>query len=86
VLNSELLFPLPGMAQDRTIRLFTYIDAGTVWQESEKVKFGDMRASIGIGLSWLSPVGPLKLSMGSAIRKETGDQTQRLQFQIGTGF
>jgi outer membrane protein insertion porin family len=44
------------------------------------------RSSIGIGLSWLSPVGPLKLSMGSAIRKETGDQTQRLQFQIGTGF
>ncbi len=86
VLNSELLFPLPGMAQDRTIRLFTYIDAGTVWQESEKVEFGNMRASIGIGLSWLSPVGPLKLSMGSAIRKETGDQTQRLQFQIGTGF
>jgi outer membrane protein insertion porin family len=86
VLNSELLFPLPGMAQDRTIRLFTYIDAGTVWQESEKVEFGDLRASIGIGLSWLSPVGPLKLSMGSAIRKESGDQTQRLQFQIGTGF
>jgi len=31
-------------------------------------------------------VGPLKLSMGNAIRKETNDRTQRLQFQIGTGF
>jgi len=86
VFNSELLVPLPGMAQDRTIRAFTFFDTGAVWQEREKVDFADLRASIGIGLSWLSPVGPLKLSMGSAVRKEAGDQTQRFQFQIGTGF
>jgi len=86
VLNTELLFPLPGMAQDRTIRLFTYFDTGSVWQEGESVRLSDMRASVGVGLSWLSPVGPLKLSMGSAIKKEPYDKTQRLQFQIGTGF
>lgn len=86
VLNNELLFPLPGMAQDRTIRIFTFLDVGSVWQENEDVSGDDLRASIGVGLSWLSPVGPLKLSMGSAIRKKPGDETQRLQFQIGTGF
>jgi outer membrane protein insertion porin family len=84
VINNELLFPLPGMAQDRTIRLFTYFDMGNVW--GEVGTNGGLRASAGVGLSWLSPVGPLKLSMGNAIRKETGDKTQRLQFQIGTGF
>jgi outer membrane protein insertion porin family len=86
VFNSELLFPLPGMAQDRTIRLFTYFDAGAVWREDEKVDFGQLRASVGVGLSWLSPVGPLKLSIGNAIKKEDGDRLQRFQFQIGTGF
>ncbi len=86
VLNTELLFPLPGMTQDRTIRWFTYFDTGSVWQEGEKVQLGDMRASVGIGLSWLSPVGPLKLSIGNAIKKEPYDKTQRFQFQIGTGF
>ncbi len=86
VLNTELLFPLPGMAQDRTIRLFTYFDTGAVWQENQKVALGDMRASVGVGLSWLSPVGPLKLSIGNAIKKEPNDKTQRFQFQIGTGF
>jgi outer membrane protein insertion porin family len=86
VLNSELLFPLPGMAQDRTIRLFTYFDAGSVWQDGEKVDLGELRASVGVGLSWLSPVGPLKLSIGNAIKKEEGDRVQRFQFQIGTGF
>jgi outer membrane protein insertion porin family len=84
VINNELLFPLPGMAQDRTIRLFTYFDMGNVW--GEVGTNGGLRASAGVGLSWLSPVGPLKLSMGNALRKETGDKTQRLQFQIGTGF
>ncbi len=86
VFNSELLFPLPGMAQDRTIRLFTYFDAGSVWEESQNIDLGDLRASVGVGLSWLSPVGPLKLSIGNAIKKEEGDKTQRFQFQIGTGF
>ncbi|MFZ9757724.1 MAG: outer membrane protein assembly factor BamA [Burkholderiaceae bacterium] len=85
VINNELLFPLPGMAQDRTIRLFTYFDMGNVWGENVSDN-GSVRASVGAGLSWLSPVGPLKLSMGNAIRKETNDRTQRLQFQIGTGF
>ena len=74
------------MTQDRTIRWFTYLDTGSVWQEGEKVQLGDMRASVGIGLSWLSPVGPLKLSIGNAIKKEPYDKTQRFQFQIGTGF
>jgi outer membrane protein insertion porin family len=85
VINNELLFPLPGMAQDRTIRLFTYLDMGNVWGVNATDN-GSLRASVGAGLSWLSPVGPLKLSMGNAIRKETNDRTQRLQFQIGTGF
>ncbi len=86
VFNSELLFPLPGMAQDKTIRLFTYVDAGALWQEDDKVNGRDFRASVGFGLSWLSPVGPLKLSVGNALRKQPGDEVQRLQFQIGTGF
>lgn len=84
VINNELLFPLPGMAQDRTIRLFTYFDTGSIWGDSGDA--GGLRASAGVGLSWLSPVGPLKLSMGSALLKESADRTQRLQFQIGTGF
>jgi outer membrane protein insertion porin family len=45
-----------------------------------------LRASAGIGLSWISPVGPLKLSYGTPIRKQPNDRIQRLQFQIGTAF
>jgi outer membrane protein insertion porin family len=86
VLNNELLFPLPGMSQDRTVRLFTFFDVGSVWSQTEKPELGDLRAAVGFGLSWLSPVGPLKLSVGNAIKKEDFDRTQRVQFNIGTGF
>jgi len=52
----------------------------------QSIKFGDLRYSVGIGLNWLSPIGPLKLSMGYPLKKEEGDDVQRIQFQIGAGF
>jgi outer membrane protein insertion porin family len=45
-----------------------------------------MRASVGAGLSWLSPIGPLRFALAQPIRKFAGDRIQRLQFQIGTSF
>ncbi|MGM3276298.1 outer membrane protein assembly factor BamA [Ralstonia sp. 24A2] len=85
--NVEFIFPLPGSGVDRTVRLFTFFDYGNVFAESaQPYKLGDMRYSTGFGLSWLSPIGPLKISMGFPIKRKTQDQTQRFQFQIGTAF
>ena len=84
--NAELYLPVPGTGNDRTLRWFGYVDAGNVWGENEKVTAASLRASAGLGLSWVSPVGPLKLSYGTPIRKQPGDRIQRLQFQIGTAF
>jgi len=85
-LNAELYVPFPGAGNDRTLRLFGYMDAGNVWGEEELVKFKDFRASVGVGISWVSPVGPLKLSYGKPIRFFDQDKIQKLQFQIGTVF
>ena len=85
-LNAELYLPVPGTGNDRTLRLFTYVDAGNVWGENDKLELSSLRASAGVGLTWVSPVGPLKLSYGTPIRKRPEDRIQRLQFQIGTAF
>ncbi|MGZ8260671.1 MAG: outer membrane protein assembly factor BamA [Caldimonas sp.] len=85
-LNNELYLPVPGANADRTLRIFLYADAGNVWGENEKLAFDSLRASAGIGVSWISPVGPLKLSYGTPIKKKPEDRIQRLQFQIGTAF
>ncbi len=85
-LNNELYLPVPGAGSDRTLRIFLYADAGNVWGENEHISLDSLRASAGLGVSWVSPVGPLKLSYGTPIRKKPEDRIQRLQFQIGTAF
>jgi outer membrane protein insertion porin family len=82
----ELQAPLPGAGNDRTLRVFGFMDVGNVFGEQEKYSFKDMRASVGVGLSWISPVGPLRLAIANPVRKQAGDKIQRLQFQIGTTF
>ncbi|HET9976586.1 MAG TPA: outer membrane protein assembly factor BamA [Burkholderiaceae bacterium] len=84
--NASLYFPVPGSGNDKSLRIFAFMDAGNVWGESEKIKAGDLRASAGLGLSWVSPVGPLQLSWGNPIKKKPTDRIEKFQFQIGTAF
>ena len=84
--NAEFLFPLPGSGADRTLRTFLYLDVGNVYSTLEEVDLSTLRVSTGAGLSWLSPVGPIKFSIGTPIRREPTDRVQRFQFQVGTGF
>jgi outer membrane protein insertion porin family len=84
--NTELYFPVPGTGSDKSLRIFLFADAGSVWREDESIKFDTMRSSAGLGLSWISPVGPLKLSWGTPLRALRNDRIQRFQFQIGTAF
>jgi outer membrane protein insertion porin family len=82
----EVQAPLPGAGNDRTLRVFGFLDVGNVFGEREKYNFKDLRASVGVGLSWVSPVGPLRLAFANPIRNQAGDKIQKLQFQIGTTF
>ena len=86
--NFEAQFPFSAAAKDRTLRWFAFFDAGTVWKEEDTMSFSDLRYSTGLGISWESPIGPLKLSYGYPLNADTekGDKKQNFQFQIGTGF
>jgi outer membrane protein insertion porin family len=85
-LNAEVLMPFPGAGNDRTLRLFGFVDAGNVFGEKEKYDFGELRSSVGFGVSWISPLGPLRLAFAHPMNKKPTDRIQRLQFQIGTSF
>lgn len=86
IVNAELHFPFPGSGTDRSLRWFTFADGGQVFQEDAKMRLSEFRYSAGIGLSWISPVGPLKLSYAKPINPLPGDRLERFQFQMGTGF
>ena len=85
-IQGQLYVPVPGAGNDRTLRLFSFVDVGNVWGEFENINADSLRSSAGLGLSWISPVGPLQLSYGTPVRSRPGDRIQRLQFQIGTAF
>ena len=85
-LNAEVITPFPGAGNDKTLRMFGFVDAGNVFGENEKVSLKSFRASAGVGISWISPIGPLRLAIANPIRKFAGDRIQKLQFQIGTSF
>lgn len=83
--SAEVFFPFPGMKEkDRSLRLSYFVDAGTLWGMGESFSPTSMRLSAGLGMSWMSPVGPMKFSFGIPIKKEGSDSTQNFQFLFGT--
>lgn len=83
--NAEFLLPVPGMGQDKSMRLGAFFDAGRVWGV-DGVGDDGLRYSTGVSLIWSSPMGPLKFSLAQPLNKQSGDKLQRLQFQMGTTF
>ncbi len=89
-LNAEILSPFPGAGNDRTLRMYAFTDVGAVAGPDNAIaaypNANSLRASVGVGISWISPVGPLRLAIAKPIKKFEGDKIQALQFQIGTNF
>lgn len=97
VANLELLFPMPLMKDDRSIRLGAFVDAGTVFDRF-KAKYDEsgvlvekgfsdlMRYSAGISVTWISPMGPLKVSLAKPLNEKPEDNIQVFQFLFGQQF
>jgi len=87
VASAEILFPVPGAEQDKSLRMAAFIDGGQVYGRDEKVSLAELRFSAGLALSWASPFGPLRISLGNPLNEKKGiDRAQRLQLTIGTGI
>ncbi len=87
ITNAELFFPLPGAkANDQSVRLSVFTDAGMIRDVGLQPELESFRYSVGAGVAWNSPVGPLKLSYGYPLKKRPGDRVQNFQFQVGTIF
>jgi outer membrane protein insertion porin family len=84
--NAEVFAPVPFIKDSKQFRLSAFVDAGNVYTKNQGVNLGDLRYSSGIGISWFSPFGPLKLVLAKALNAKPGDKTQTLQFQLGSQF
>ena len=65
-----------------------FIDAASIWGVDYDSALDDnkIKSSIGIGLDWFSPAGPMNFSIAHPISKSTNDVTESFRFNLGTTF
>ena len=81
-----------GFGKDKSFRFGPFFDAGQVYGDKSSnddagvTAEGPIRMSTGVAFTWISPFGPLKVSIAQPINKQENDKIQRFQFQMGQVF
>jgi outer membrane protein insertion porin family len=86
VFNAEVYFPVPFADDAKGVRLSTFLDVGNVFENYDTFDAGDLRYSVGLAGLWLSPLGPISVSIGVPLNDEDDDDVQNFQFTVGTFF
>ncbi len=85
----EMSFPL-GLPEEMGIKGHTFTDFGTLWEIDETGSGiqdeSSIRAAAGIGVSWRSPFGPIRLDLAVPYAKEDFDEEENFRFDFGTRF
>ncbi|MBJ6977976.1 MULTISPECIES: outer membrane protein assembly factor BamA [unclassified Luteimonas] len=80
----EMFFPT--LLDSPAARVSAFVDFGNVFKDVDAFDAGELRASAGVALMWRAPVGPISISYAMPLRKEDGDELERLQFTFGGAF
>ena len=87
--TASLSFPV-GIPREVGMRTFAFSDFGSLWDTDAKgpsvVDENSIRASVGLGLSWRSPLGPIRLSVATPVVKESYDRDEIFRFSFGSRF
>ncbi len=88
LLTNDLLFPMPGIKDDRLVRLGLFYDIGSLWGGNGQLSgpLDELRASYGAEIIWMSPLGPIKASYGLPMFHKQQDTLQAFQFIFGLSF
>ncbi|MCX7338724.1 MAG: outer membrane protein assembly factor BamA [Alphaproteobacteria bacterium] len=87
--TAEMMFPI-GLPNEFGVRGAVFSDVGTTWKPGQKtatvVDNKAMRASVGCGVAWTSPFGPLRIDYARPIKRQKFDKEQRVLFGFSTTF
>ncbi|WP_432697636.1 outer membrane protein assembly factor BamA [Marinobacterium sp. YM272] len=93
--SAEFIFPMPFVGDKGAWRSLLFFDAGNVYSTdcretqnncSNDIDLGELRYSTGLGLSWLTPVGPLSIALAMPLNDGDDDDTETFQFALGQTF
>ncbi|MGA7990822.1 MAG: BamA/TamA family outer membrane protein [Thermoanaerobaculia bacterium] len=79
--NAEWRIPVTG-----GFEVALFVDAGNTWADPKNVNLGEIRTGTGIGLHYLTPVGPLRLEYGLKLDRKPGEDAGAFAFSVGFGF
>jgi len=82
--NTELFYPI--LKGDKSVRASLFVDAGQIYVNGAQGDNEAFRYTTGVGVSWNSPIGPLKFSYAVPLNEKPGDRIQKFQFQVGSVF
>lgn len=81
--NLEFVFPL---LREAGVKGLVFYDAGNVWNKDQSYDFTDLMQSVGVGVRWYSPIGPLRLEYGHILRGRDDHGSGAWEFSIGSVF
>ena len=92
--SAELLFPMPFIKDRSSLRSALFLDVGNVFNTNCRgnqincfdVDAGELRYSVGIGVTWLSGFGPLTFSLAKPLNASEIDEREVFQFTLGRSF
>ena len=95
-MTAEILFPLPFVDDRGGVRSSLFLDVGNVFSSScstpqkrqgcTNFDAAELRYSVGVGVTYLSPFGPLTFYLAAPLKKGENDRTKTFDFTIGAGF
>jgi len=92
--SAEILFPLPFIKDQRSVRSGIFVDFGNVFDMNcdeqqiicSDLDLGELRYSVGFGVTWITGFGPITFSLAKPLNDEREDKTEIFQFSLGQGF
>ncbi|HET7219490.1 MAG TPA: POTRA domain-containing protein [Vicinamibacterales bacterium] len=81
LLNGELRFPVW-----REVGAVVFVDGGNVFRRVTEFDFGELRGSVGFGLRYRSPVGPIRVDLGFKMDRRGGEKPTAIHFSLGQAF
>jgi len=86
--NKMILFSADYIVpiSDSGFKVALFYDAGNAYNDNQEIDLSDLRQDWGVGIHWLSPLGPLKFELGFPIDRQEDEDTQVFNFGIGTVY
>jgi len=84
--NISLISPVTFMEDSENMRVAGFIDVGSINENFSDFSIDEMRASTGIALTWVTPLGPLGIYYAEPILKKADDNIESLSFTLGSSF